>query len=159
MKKDLEVSLAKVFRDATMESVAIQLRTDDDWDKFNAIRHLASARETQELQSFERDKPKLVAKAREELIHRAGSLTFEHPAPFGTDRFNKDAINDQAQKLVDHAHQARLLKIQNEETEGFATLKDDILARETVRGHAQQSFARATERRSSPERRHPNRTQ
>lgn len=158
MQTELQAGIAKMFRDATMENTVIQLRSQGDWDRFNAIRDQAHAQRKAEEQNFERDRPKLLAKAREELIHRAGALTHEHPTPVGTDRFDKDRINTQAEKLVYGAHQVRLQTIQAQEVEGFTLLKDDILAREGVRGRAQESFNRVNDRRSGQDRRQPQRT-
>lgn len=157
MEIDIQASIEKMFRDATMQSAVIQLRSQDDWDRFNAIREHARTQKEAEEQNFERDRPKLLAKAREELIHRAGALTHEHPTPVGTDRFDKDRINTQAEKLVDQAHQARLQAIQTEEVQGFVLLKDDILAREGSRGRARESFNRVNDSRNGQDRHHPTR--
>jgi hypothetical protein len=157
MTTDIELGMAEMFRDATKQSVVLELRTPQDWDRFNEIKDMAKQHEREETEYFQREKPLLLATARKELIDKAGSLTLEHPSPFGTDRFNKDAIERQANMQVENDHQARLLGIKARESDGYAELSYDIQAREGVRDHARDAFARSTDRRDGQDRRIPTR--
>ena len=96
---------------------------------------------------FERDRPQLLAKAKAQIIAKAGSKTHEHPTPFGIDRFNKSNIDAEAAQQIERAHQGRLLKIREDEAQGYSELKQDIRAREGVRDMARDAFARSTDRR------------
>lgn len=152
MKNDLELGIATVFRDATMESITLELRTEADWDQFFGIQKEARLRETDELTSFDRDKPELLIRARKDIIDKAGSLTFEHPTPFGTDKFATSTTDEQANTKVENNHQARLLGIVTEETDAYDNLKQEIHAREGV-----QDQKRSPDRRNDEERRTPSR--
>ncbi len=157
METDLETGIATMFRDATMESVVLELRTKADWNRFSDIKDTAKQRTKDEVDGFEQDKPELLIKARKELINRAGSLRLEHPTPFGTDKFNKSAIARQAAVKITNDHRARLLGIKTDETDAFSELKQDIHAREGVRDHARDAFALTNDRRAGEERRMPTR--
>lgn len=157
MEFDIEFGVATMCRDATMQSVILELRTDADWDRFNKIKDTAKQRTKDEVDDFARDKPELLNKARKDIIDKAGSLTFEHPTPFGTDKFSTSATERQAVLKITNDHQARLVGIKSVETEGYDELRQDIHAREGVRDHARDAFARTTDRRNSDERRMPSR--
>lgn len=157
METDLETGIATMFRDVTMESVVLELRTKADWDRFTGIKDTAKQRTKDEVDGFERDKPELLIKARKELIDKAGSLTLTHPTPFGTDKFDKSAIAGQAAVKITNDHKARLLGIKFEETKSYDELTQDIHAREDVRDQARDAFARTTDRRKGEERRMPTR--
>jgi hypothetical protein len=157
MTTDIGLGMADLFRDVNMESVTLELRTPQDWDRFNEIKDTAKQHEREETEYYQREKPLLLAAARKEIIDKAGSLTLDHPSPFGTDRFNKDAIERQAHAQVENDHQARLLGIKARESDGYAELRHDIHAREGVRDHAREAFARSTDRRDGQDRRMPTR--
>lgn len=157
MENDLELGIATMFSDATMQSVVPELRKPEDWGRFNEVIDTAKKDEQDEVDSFRDDKEQRRTDARKNLIDKAGSLTFEHPTPFGTDSFDKSAIDGQVEIKVENDHQAVLLGIVERRTEGFAELKQDIHAREGVRDQARDAFARTTDRRGGEERRMPSR--
>jgi len=157
METDLELGIATMLRDATMQNVVLDLRTPTDWVEFNRIKDTARQDEQNEIETFRENKPELLVKAREELIDKAGSLTHGHPTPFGTDRFDKSTIDRQAMIKVENDHQARLLGIQQRESDDYSDLKDDIHVREQSRGRGREAFSRATDRRGNQDRRMPER--
>ena len=153
MISDIELGVATMFRDATQQNIILELRKPEDWAQFNKLRDMAAERERNAVERFERDKPQLIAEARKEIIERAGAKTFEHPTPFGTDRFSKSEIDRQARHSVEMDHQAEILRLRTDEAESYAELKHDICERENVRDLARDAFARATDRRSGADRR------
>jgi len=157
MARSLELGVSELFRDAVMESTTLELRTKDDWSRFREIQNDVTQREQEIRTRFESDRRDLIAKAREELLRRAGSLTHEHPTPFGTgtDKFDKTQITKQAERMVDQGHQSDLLKLREAEAEAYSTLRDSIRGRENVRGQSREAFARAVDRRSGEDRRGP----
>ena len=157
MSKDLDLSLAEMFRDATMQSVMIELRTPEDWDRFNSIKKAMESRENDEFDRFDSERPDLLSKAREKLLREAGEFTHDYPPPFGMDRFDKTILEDRALALIEHDHEGRLLQIKTEETDAYNALRDDIHARENTRSVARDNFTRATDRRSGEDRRMPTR--
>ncbi len=150
---ELELQMAETFRDAVAESIVLELRSDADWTRFKEIKQTAIKNRRKELTNFKRDKPDLLAEARKKLIDKAGSLTLEHPTPMGRDRFAKEAIDRQANRTVENTHQTRLLGITETETKAYETLESDIHTREGLEQRLTRAFARATDRRSEPDRR------
>lgn len=157
MPSDIEFGVASMFRDATMQSVIFELRNDGDWERFNAIKDEAKQRTKDEVDGFERNREGRLAAARKNLIDKAGALTFEHPAPFGADKFNKTAIERQAVTKIFNDHHAALLTIKTEEADAYAALKDDIQARENTRSVARDTLTPTTDRHSGEDRRVPSR--
>lgn len=157
MSSDIELGVTAMFRDAIRESIVPELRSQDDWDRFKAIDLEAKRRTKDQVDGFERDRPERLAAARKEIIDKAGSLTLEHPTPFGTDKFDKTAIERQAVTKIFNDHHAALLAIKTEETDAYGALRDDIHARENTRGLARDTFTRATDRRTGEDRRMPTR--
>lgn len=153
MTSDIELGVATMFRDAMQQNAIPELRKPEDWEQYNKLRDMAAERERNAAERFERDKPKLLAEARKEIIERAGAKTFEHPTPFSTDRFSKSEIDRQARHKVEMDHQAEILRLRTEEAESYHDLKHEIYAREDVRDHARDAFARATDRRTGEDRR------
>ena len=153
MISDIELGVATMFRDATQQNIILELRKPEDWAQFNKLRDMAAERERNAVERFERDKPQLIAEARKEIIERAGAKTFEHPTPFGTDRFSKSEIDRQARHKVEMDHQAEILRLRTKEAETYAELKHDFHERENVRDVARDAFTHATDRRSGADRR------
>ena len=158
MEQTLELDVATMFRDATMQSVVLELRTPADWDHFNEVDQTAKQREMDEVQDYTNNKDQRLTDARKELIDKAGALTHEHPTPFGTDRFNKSDIDRQAKIKVENDHQTCLLGILQDEAEAYSELTGDIRAREGLRDHARDDFNITTDRRDGADRRMPTRT-
>ena len=156
MTSDIELGVAAMFRDAVRQNVVLELRTEADWKRHTAIETEARQRTREEIDRFESDRPVLLAAARKEIIDKAGAKTFEHPTPFGIDRFSKDEIERQAVDKIFNDHQSRLAQIKAEETTAYEELRDDIHAREGVRDRARVDFSRATDRRRGAERERPN---
>jgi len=158
MQTDLNLGVSTLFRDATKQNLMQSLKTNADWDAFNKIDRTARDAEQAENIAFKRDKPGLVAKELEKVINEAGSRQFQHPAPFGSDRFSKSANQAEALRRVEHAHENRLTKIRDEEGLAYATLNQTIRARDQSRGMATQEFTRVTDRRDGLDRRLPTRS-
>ncbi|KIC51052.1 hypothetical protein [Tateyamaria sp. ANG-S1] len=153
MHTSLDLGVTTLFRDATKQNLMSSLKTTSDWERFKQIDRNARAAEQQEKDTFDRDKADLLAKAREELINEAGSKTFEHPTPLGTDRFNKTTIDAEARRRVEQAHETRLIKIREDEGLAYAKLKQDIRAREQARELPSNEFNRVNDRRDGQDRR------
>lgn len=158
MVTDIQLGIATMFSDATRQSVVLDLRSDADWARFNEIDSRAQKRTNDEIRDFEANYDERVASARKEIIDRAGAKTFDHPSPFGTDKFSKSEINRQAVTKVQKDHDARLIQIKQEEAEAYHSLRHDIHEREGVRDIARDAFTRATDRRLGQDRRMPDRS-
>jgi len=152
MPSEIEISIAEMFSNATRQNMVTELRTQDDWDQFKAIDETARQRTRDEIDGYERDRPLRLAAARKDIIDEAGSLTFEHPTPFGTNKFDKDEIERQAVARVFNDHQSTLMGIKADEVEAYDTLCADIHVREDVRDFARDAFERAGKQTEYPQR-------
>lgn len=155
MSFDIEFGVASMFRDTVRQSMVLEMRKPADWERYRAIETEFRERSRQEVDQFETNRAELLAAARKEIIDKAGSKTFEHPTPFGTDRFNKDEIERQAVTKIVNDHQRRLIGIRDQECAAYDELRDDIHTREGVRNRARDAFSRATDRRRGGDRRMP----
>lgn len=151
MSTEIELGVATMFRDAISQSVALELRTPADWEHYDLIKTRAKMQTKDEVDRFKTDRSDLLAAARKEIIDRAGAKTFEHPTPFGTDKFDKSAIDRQAVAKIFNDHEAALLKIKTEEAESYQSLRHEIIERESVHDRVNNAFDRATDQRT-PER-------
>lgn len=157
MSSEIEFSVASMFRDTVRQSMVLEMRKPADWERYRAIEAEFRERTRAEVDHFETNRTELLAAARKEIIDKAGSMTFEHPTPFGTDRFNKDEIDRQAVTTIVNDHQRRLIGIREQECAAYDELRDDIHAREGMRDHARDNFSHATDRRRGGDRRMPQR--
>lgn len=153
MSFDADTAMQNMYRDALMEQTVRKLQTDPDWRRFRAITDAAQRQTVEENESYKADYALRVDKARQDLIRKAGAKTFDHPTPYGTDRFNKDQINRQAQKNVRHEHERKLHSIREAEVSGYEALGEDIRSRGRLKDHAHDDFARAVDRRAGQDRR------
>lgn len=153
MSFDTEYALQDIFREAVKEHLVLNLTTDADWARFRRISETARDQIEIENKSYRRDYKARIDKARQEILRKAGSLTHDHPTPHGIDRFDKDAINREAQRIVRHDHERRLCTIREQEIGSYEELQRDIRTRDQNKGRARVSFTRATDRRSGPDRR------
>lgn len=158
MQSSLDLGVTTLFRDATKQNLMQSLKTDSDWEAHNKIEADAREAERREKEDFSRDKPDLVAKELEKLINQAGSKTFEHPTPYGTDKFNRTTNEAEALRRVEQAHENRLSKIREEEGLAYTALKRGIHAREQSRGLPTNEFNRVNDRRGGLDRRLPTRS-
>lgn len=157
MPSAIELGVAAMFRDAVKKSIVIELRNQSDWDRFKGIDETARQQTRDEVDGFERGRPARLAAARKVIIDKAGEKNFDHPAPFGTDKFDKDVIERQAVIKIFNDHQSTLLGIKGEEIEAYDSLRQDIHAREGIGERPRDAFARNAERRDTLDRRQPQR--
>ena len=157
MEANLELSVATMFRDANLRSVVPELRTEAGWERFNEIKKAAQMRTSDEHRRFEAEFPERLAKAREDIINKAGAAELHHPAPLATDRFDKSAIDRQAWRNVEMDHQNRLIAIKTEETDALTDLRYAIRNREGLRDRARDEFNQRVDRRLGSDRRQPGR--
>ena len=104
--------------------------------------------------SFEQEYPARVSEERRRLINAAGAVRRSLvPRFLGTDGFNKDAINRQAQMNVRAAHKRDLFHIDQLEAESIRSMLEASHARATQREKPMRDFQKAVDRRSGLERR------
>ncbi|MGH1464136.1 MAG: hypothetical protein ACRBBQ_02130 [Cognatishimia sp.] len=153
MQPDLNLGVTTLFRDATKQNLMQSLKTPEDWERHNEIEGTAREAERDEKADFDLNKFDLLAEALKDVINEAGSKTFEHPTPYGTDKFGRSGNESEALRRVEQGHQNRLTKIRENEGLAYTELKQDIRAREQSRGVATEDFNLVNDRRSAPDRR------
>lgn len=95
-----------------------------------------------------------VSKEKARLIDKAGSVKRDFAPRFlGTDGFNKDAINRQAQMAVRTAHRRDLAEIDQREAESIRSILKNSRAHKALREKPIKDFQNAVDRRSGVERR------
>lgn len=155
MTLDTDIAMQRLYRDSLREATIRQLGTDHDWHRFRLITETAEKAEQQENADYEANYAARVDKERQDLIRKAGSKTYDHPTPAGTDRFNKNRIDRQAQQNVRHEHTNRLHAIVNQEVEHLGAFNADMRDRGRENGVAREAFTQATDRRMGQDRRGP----
>lgn len=98
--------------------------------------------------------PTRVEVARRRLIDEAAKRGVElKPWWAGDDRFDKAAIQRQAERDVRRAHERRLLRIEEAERQGLRAIVHRSMRENNMRGIAREAFDRAADRRTGLERR------
>jgi hypothetical protein len=104
--------------------------------------------------SFELEYSARVSEERTRLINEAGAVKRSLvPRFLGTDGFNKDAINRQAQINVRALKKRDLDQIDQREAESIRSMLEASHARASQREKPTRDFQKAVDRRSDPERR------
>lgn len=153
MSGNTEIAMQELYRDSLKEKTVRILSKDSDWTVFRAIQENAAKHLKEERESYRSDYAGRVDNVRRELIKKAGSKTFEHPTPFGVDKFNPDRINREAQRIVRNRHAQKMATILNVETSGYEALCERIQTRDQVKDLARDEFKRSVDRRTGQERR------
>lgn len=140
--------LRRIFDLAALRLQAKRLRTGQDWQDARAVTERFEKARAREEDAYRREYPVRVEMERRRLIDEAGSKRREFNHPFaGRDRFDKDAIQRQAERNVRGAHHARMASLDTEEARGIEAVMNRAEGKTRLKDMAQQEFARATDRR------------
>ena len=161
MSFNIEEELQKTFHEAVQQHEAKTLRTPEDWRALINIQNETAEliRDANERYLSEYDTR--VEVVRKRLIDQAGRLNFDHPTPFGNDRFDGDATNRQANREVQFDHMRVIEQIKDfevQKTEGLKSTAHDRdhhrdQSRENIHGKAREAFESVSDRRKGPDRR------
>jgi len=143
-QSDLELLRIEVFRTLNREEAKEYRKIASEFD--------AQRRDVR--RSFEAEYSSRVSEERRQLINKAGSIKRELvPRFLGSDGFNKDAINRQAQMTVRSAKKRDLARIDQSEAASIRSMLERSQARSTLREKPTNDFLKAVDRRSGQERR------
>lgn len=152
--------LQKAFRLVALRREADVLLTGHQWKQRNSLVARCDAARQKEEALFEERFDARIAVEQKRLINQAGSRTRTlQPDYAQNDLFDKSALLSQADSNVRNAHNARLEKIQNFETRELKSLLQKSAQENQLQGKAKDSFNKSAERRQTPRRNSPSRTQ
>lgn len=154
MTFDTSKELKNLYTMATLHREAAKTFSSDEWKEFQQIRKDTVDLKRFEQRAFEMEYKTRVGIARKRLINKAGEKNkdFKHRW-FGTDGFDKAAIDRQAQKNVRGEHQKLMTHIDSQEVKKIESLVDRSAYTQAMREKPKRDFARATDRRDSADRR------
>ncbi|MBN9039333.1 MAG: hypothetical protein J0H53_24990 [Rhizobiales bacterium] len=146
--------LDRAFDLASLRREARTIGRPHQWRAAND--HLDRCRHAREREQrlYQARYPTRVEAARRRLIDEAAKKGFElKPRWAGDDRFDKAAIQRQAERDVRRAHEGRLLRIEEFERQGLRAIVHRSMRENNMRGVARDGFDRAADRRAGIERR------
>ena len=150
----IEDELRNQFELVTMRRMADALKTTGHWGERTAIDRQARDSRKVEEQLYTETYDERIDEARRRLIDEAAGRPRDFkPAWAGEDRFSRDAIEHEAHRQVQAAHDKRMQEIDREEQSKLDALIRKA-ARETSPGNSpRQTFAQASTRSPAMERR------
>lgn len=152
--------LQKAFHLVALRRETDILLTGRQWEKRNSIVERCAKASQKEEDLFKERFDSRIATEQKRLINEAGSITRTlQPDHAQNDLFDKTALLTQADTNVRNAHEDRLNKIQDFETEKLESLLQTSSRENQLQGKAKRSFNKKADRRQSPRREKPSRTQ
>ncbi|MCP4195979.1 MAG: hypothetical protein GY762_02420 [Proteobacteria bacterium] len=154
MTFDTGKELKNLYTMATLHREAAKTFSGDEWKEFQKIRKDTAELKRFEQRAFELEYKTRVGIARKRLINKAGEKNkdFKHKW-FGSDGFDKAAIDSQAQKIVRGEHQKLMTHIDAQEVTKIESLADRSSHRKSMREKPKRDFTKAADRRKGAERR------
>lgn len=136
-------AVRRSFLMATRQNLARNLRTAEDWEKFNTIAKETRERIEAEHVAFQQDYETRLADARQVILRENDGLCFDIPRPkHAPSPADKEALDHTADARVRHDHQLRLAAIQSDELDQYQELRDEVRARDERQGQAREAFTR-----------------
>lgn len=154
---DARQGLRDTYAAIVRQREAQALTTPQDWSHVRRIDENAQKRETRLNEAFSDEFDARVALARQTLIEKDGRNRLDHLTPDGSDRFNGDRINEQADKLVRLSHQADVDAVRESAFNAQEALRETASRRGELRGTLSRPFSRSADRRGGQDRRGPQR--
>ena len=145
--REAEIRHKENFHDAVMKQEAEKLRTPEDWQQADEIIKRGKADRKQLGKDYVREYDTRVAQTRHRLIHEAGQVKFEHPAPYGRDKFDGEAITRQAGREVQLDHQNDLQASRDNEAREMENLQETARKRDYNKGILKEDFEKSNDRR------------
>jgi hypothetical protein len=112
----LSREIAQTFNLEALRLEAARSFNKDEWQDFLKVRQDHEKQRNFAKRAYDLEYDERVAMARVRLINKAGAKDRDYnPRWFGRDRFDKDAINRQAHRIVRHAYLNEQVRIDQEE--------------------------------------------
>ncbi|MEM7522450.1 MAG: hypothetical protein AAF360_01560 [Pseudomonadota bacterium] len=129
MAFDIELELQKTFAAAVRENAETHLVAPEYRLQAQEIAEQHEALRRAERDDLKEHFGQRMDDARRKIIAEEGSLTLEHPTPFGTDRFDKTRIDERALGRVERDHEMTLAMIDTSEAEALRELAEPSFER------------------------------
>lgn len=148
MTRDPAAELRVAYDRATMRGLAQHLKSAPEWKAVQDVQqHQARARERAETE-YQDNYDARVSAERQAILQRRGQNSLEVKTPFGVDRFNSTAIEQQAHRNVRNAHAQDMSRIDASETKELKSVVERAWVKpKTAR---QQSVQRAQTQNAIP---------
>lgn len=152
----LSDEVRQIFREASLQNEAARGLSGDDWARYRQIQDTYEERKRLECREYAREYPTRVEAARKQLIDKAAEKNRDltHRI-FRRDRFDKDAINRQAHRMVRDDHALALARLKAGKDGDIGTLLGAAEKRQEAGKRLLKDFSHAADRRSGVSRRGP----
>lgn len=152
MSLSTEEALTETLLITLEQSLAKDIKTAADWDRYFDIRKEAAARVDDERTTFRTDYNARLADAREIILRKHTGRMFDHPKPNWAeveDLPSADKIDLLARNLAQRDHEARIACIRKDQADQYKDLGAHLLeqrqrqaahAKEQRRGHAENAM-------------------
>ncbi|MEM9733634.1 MAG: hypothetical protein AAF903_09155 [Pseudomonadota bacterium] len=146
--------LKQVFHLASLRSFARQNLKGDEWQAVSTLMDRMKRERAAEEKDYRANYDTRVETARRALIDKAGAKSNEFKPPqFGVDRFDENAIERQAHRMVHAEHSARMAGLDQLETSELERLTQPAHKRMAEQQDVRVQFQRSSDRRVLPSRR------
>lgn len=146
--------ITSIFAEASLEKIARHKLNGREWNSYQKMVKTQKAEIDKVKQTYKDQYQTRVEQARLRLINKAGRKTREFkPRWIGDDLFNKDAINRQAHRDVQNAHQRHIQTLNSSHLDKQQAFIDRSASRQAQQGKPTREFNRKVDRRNSDERR------
>lgn len=148
MPSSISEDLKRTFGIAALRKEAAKILNAQEWKELQAIKKRYADQTNFEKRSFALEYEGRVETMRRRLINQAGEKNTDHkPRFFGVDKFDKAAINRQAERLVRNQHYQVLGHLENQEIREVESLMARCEQRQHQREKPIRDFNRAADRR------------
>lgn len=158
MSFNIDWEMAEMFHEAVMQDEAQQLRTSEDWQKADELITRGKAERKKMQETYELEYDTRHEMKRKQIIDDAGRKKFDHPTPFGRDKFDSEAIDRQAHREVQHDHLNDLQISRDNEKQEMENLQETARKRDEKEGILKDDFEKSKDRRQQGDRRGPTRS-
>lgn len=158
MADDLKQEIRALFDNAALRNQATKSFSGEDWAAYRKLQENHSAQVRLQERRFELEYQTRLELARQRIIDQGGARekNLVHRW-FGSDKFNAAAIDRQAHREIHRAHEGLLARMDSENEAAIEKLFRTSGDRQSIRDQVIIDFAKATDRRSGPDRRGPSR--
>lgn len=153
---NMTVQVRQAFKLASLRHEAAKNLRGEDQVAYSKVVMAYAEQRKSEIKEFRSDYRTRFEVERSRLIDKAGekNKNFQHRW-FGSDKFDRSAIDRQAHRNVRHDHEQRLARLDQQETEVVNGILERAGHRQAQREKPKKDFQKAVDRRQGQDRRRP----
>ena len=146
MPLNMQKELQKTYDEAVMKHEARSLRKGDDWKKQQEIIKYGKLERKRMKELYDREYKTRVESERKRLVKQGAEKNYQHPVPIGQgrDRFDRDAIDRQAHRNVEFAHEQTLQASRDNQENAVKSLQQSARRRDANQGKSKHAFEKAS---------------